>query len=82
MAERRIAVEILSRRDPHGFIVIPAKPEAKELLDKMGVTRDKNNRIVETVDLLLVRVKSKSLAERIIRVLYRKNLLALIDEED
>jgi len=67
MSERcsdpRVIREILSRRDPSGFYVILAFREAEDVLNDLreGVE-------VEVVgDLAIVRTRSRSLAEKIVR---------------
>lgn len=63
--------EYLKRRDPQGYYVIPAKPEAIELLGSWkGILLETSG---ETV---LVRVKSRSLARKVVLTLSEKNLLA------
>ncbi len=77
MAEKLLR-ELLARRDPHGYYVIPARPEAKRLVE--GLSRGEAV-IVDAVDVILVKVKSKSVASRLLRVLNRKRLIALPDAD-
>ncbi len=70
----RVGAELrgfLERRDPQGYYVIPAKPEAAALLGGWpGVEVERAG------GLLLVRVKSRGLALRILRALAGRGLLA------
>ncbi len=78
MSEELILRDILSRKDPHGYYVIPMKEEALEVvrrfLSRPGVI------IVEYNDVILFKTRSRSLADRVARLLARKGLLALEDE--
>ncbi len=69
-----ILQEILSRRDPHGYYVIPIKNEAvseeRERLRKPGII------VIEYGDLALVKTRSRSTAEKLARYFLRKGMLA------
>ncbi len=65
-----IVREYLSRRTPDGYYVIPVKIEARGLLEKYrGLIFE------EAGALLFVKTKSRSIAERILRKMYRQGLL-------
>lgn len=78
LSDTGVLRDILSRRDPHGYYVIPARPEAWDLVSPLsgrdGVV------IVEYGDVILVKTRSRSLASRIARMLASRGLLALEDE--
>lgn len=66
--------EILGRRDPQGMYVIPADPQAREVVEKFrgfGATYE----IVG--DTMFVRVRARSVAEKIARILLNRGLLKL-----
>ncbi len=69
--------ELLSRRNPHGYYVIPVK------LDSLNeVVRGIEGVIVEEVgDTALVMVRSRSSAEKIARTALARGALALESEE-
>lgn len=73
-------MDILSRRDPHGYFVIPVKMEGKELVEKILSQHGEQARLVETREIVLVRLKSRSVAEKIIRATEKRGLLALEEE--
>ncbi|MEM0341052.1 MAG: hypothetical protein QXN05_02010 [Acidilobaceae archaeon] len=79
MSKRASFRDILSRRDPHGFYVIPLKKEAEELLSKL-LSGGGEIRTVDVGDVVLVRVKSRSIAEKIVKMAEKKRLLA--EEEE
>jgi len=62
----------LSRRTPDGYFVVPAKLEALNYL------KDLENMIIYEIagNIVFIKVKSRSLGERIIRRLYRLKLIA------
>jgi hypothetical protein len=63
-------VDVLRRRDPRGYYVLTARREALELLRMFDV-------IVEDAgSFLLVRVRSRSLAQKVCELLLRKGLLS------
>jgi len=68
--------ELLARRNPHGYYVIPVK------LDGVNdVIRGVEGVVVEEIgDLALVMVRSRREAERIARAAISKGLLALEEE--
>ncbi len=73
--------DILSRRDPHGYYVIPVKPEGKEFVEAIiKQNNDPYAKIVEGRDVVLVRVRSRSVAEKIVRLAGRRGLIAEIEE--
>ncbi|MEZ0345553.1 MAG: hypothetical protein ABWK01_03300 [Infirmifilum sp.] len=59
---------LLGRRDPDGFYVILAKKEAVKILPR-GIS------FIPDGDRLVLRVKSRSEASRILRLLIREGLL-------
>ncbi len=61
--------DILSRPDPRGFYVIPAKPEAKSIAERYGAL------VEESGDKVLILVKSRSTAKKILHVLSKRGLL-------
>ena len=69
----RLLRELLSRRDPRGYYVIPARntEEARSLAESEGAD------VEEAGDVLYIRVKSRSAAARIASRLARSGLLAL-----
>ncbi|MCE4625021.1 MAG: hypothetical protein F7C35_04065 [Desulfurococcales archaeon] len=66
--------DLLERKDPHGYYVIPAKIEALEIVRNMA------NRpgviLVEYADMLIIKTRSRSMAEKFARALARRGLLA------
>ncbi len=67
-----VVKEILSRRDPSGMYVILADAKAKELVEEFrgwGVVYD------EVGDTIIVRTKSRSVAEKLAKALARRGLL-------
>jgi adenylylsulfate kinase-like enzyme len=67
----RFVREYLSRRDPQGYYVILARKESKDML--AGIS----GIIVEEVgDMVIVRTRSRSIAEKVIRLLAKRGLLA------
>lgn len=78
---RRVSWDILSRRDPHGYYVIPLKPEGRGFVESiLKQNNDPYARIVEGRDVLLVRVRSRSVAEKIVRLAERRGLIAEVEE--
>jgi hypothetical protein len=65
-----VITDILSRRDPRGYYVIPAKREALGL-----VSRFEGVEVEEAGDIIVVRVKARSAARRIALMLSRRGLL-------
>lgn len=74
MSLEHAARDILSRRDPHGYYVIPAKEEARDLVKGPGVV------VIDVGEGILIKTRSRSQAAKILRILYRKGLLA--EEEE
>ena len=74
MSEEVLIQEILRRRDPHGYYVVPIKEEAlplvRQYLTRPGVV------LVEYSDVLLFKTRSRSLAEKVATALARRGLLA------
>ena len=70
--------EILSRRDPHGYYVIPALAEAALEVEKLGVEGVK---LDFSGELVYVKVRSRSAAARIARHLARLNMLFVEEQE-
>jgi len=68
----RIIRELLSRRDPEGYFVIPLRnaPEARRLAEESGAV------IEEAGDVILARLRSRSAAERLARAALSRRLLA------
>ncbi len=74
--------DILSRRDPHGYFVIPLKPEGRELAEKiLSQHLEPGAKLVELRDVILVRIKSRSVAEKIVRAAEKRGLLADTEED-
>lgn len=72
MSEEKVLREILSRKDPYGYYVIPADRKAvEELKHRYGSSLF----VEETSDVVFVRVSSRSLAEKIARFLLNKGML-------
>ncbi len=69
--------DLLSRRDPHGYYVIPVRPEGREVVERIAGKRQGEVIIVDAVDVILVKVRSKSLASKILRILNQKGLIAV-----
>ncbi len=69
----RLLRELLSRRDPSGYYVIPARntPEARSVAEAEGAV------VEEAGDTLYIRVRSRSTAARIASRLAKRGLLAL-----
>ncbi len=74
--EERLLRDLLSRRDPHGYYVIPASPEARKVVE--GIAGSEAI-IVDAADVILVKVRSRSTAVKLLRVLNRRRLLRLPD---
>ena len=67
---KKIIDDIVSRKDPQGYYVIPAKKDALKFL-KM-----ENEVLIEDIgDSIIIRVKSRRIAERIARGLALKGLI-------
>jgi RNase P/RNase MRP subunit p29 len=67
----RLIREYLSRRDPQGYYVILARKESKDILAGIsGIV------VEETGNILIVRTRSRSIAEKVIRLLAKRGLLA------
>ena len=68
----RLVRGLLSRRDPEGFYVVPARREALRLLDGFeGIVFE------EAGDTVFVRARSRRVAEKVARLLARRGLLAV-----
>ncbi len=65
--------EILSRRDPHGYYVIPVDAEGFE---KIRGSLPEGAVVVEAGDVVLVKVRSRSAAARLARLAERLGILA------
>jgi len=74
--------DLLSRRDPHGYYVIPVKPEGREVVERIARRRHGEIVVVDAVDVILVKVRSKSLASKILRILNQKGLIAVGGQRD
>ncbi len=68
--------QILSRRTPDGYYVIPLldTPEARRLIEHV---KEEGIEVEEAGDILYVKVKPRSVAARIARLAARKHLLAV-----
>ncbi|MEB3779726.1 MAG: hypothetical protein GSR85_05795 [Desulfurococcales archaeon] len=77
MEYSQILRELLSRRDPHGYYVIPASYEALNYINGFqGV------KIVSAGgDLLLIKTRSRNTALKIARMLMRRNLIEMEEVE-
>ncbi len=64
--------ELLSRRDPQGYFVVPLRntPEAKRLAEERGAI------IEEAGEIIFARLKSRSSAEKLARAARFRGLLA------
>jgi hypothetical protein len=69
---KNVIKDFISRKDPQGYYVIPAKKEALEILRE---TDDIN--IEEGGDYIIIRTKSRREAERILKALAKRGLLEL-----
>ena len=65
--------ELLRRRDPWGYYVIPAKRDA---LKKLPSNLLETLNIEDAGDVILLRTRSRALARKIAGILSRKRLLA------
>ncbi len=74
MEAGRVLEEILSRRDPHGYYVIPIAPEGLEALRRR---LPEGAVIVEAGDVVLVKVRSRSAAARLARAAASLGVLVL-----
>ncbi len=68
----RVLREVLSKRDPQGYYIVPAAREglkalSKELLEQVLVE--------EAGDVVLIRTKSRRVAEAVARILLSKGYL-------
>ena len=70
--KKRLLRDILARKDPEGYYVIPAKREALEHLESLL----KDLSIVEAGDIVLLRTRSRRVAERIAVILHKTGFLA------
>jgi hypothetical protein len=70
--EEKAVRECLSRRDPMGYYVVPARKDCKELLT--GVS---GIELEEVGGIVLVKTRSRSVAEKILRILIKKEMLVL-----
>jgi hypothetical protein len=72
MQEEEVLRGILSRRDPHGYYVLVADKRCLEVLKQ----NQRATIIVEEIgDSVIIKAKSRSVAERIARLLIAKGLL-------
>ncbi len=63
------SVDELGKRDPQGYFVILAKKDSKEILPKEAIVEEEG-------ELVIIRVKSRSIAKKIFKKLKEKGLLA------
>ena len=83
MGEGRLLRDFLSRRDPHGYYVIPVRPEGRGFVERLaGRGGGRDVVIVDAVDVILVKVRSRGLASRLLRTLNRRGLLAVSELEE
>lgn len=72
--DERILRDLLSKRDPHGYYVVPVArhyvDELKKLVEKM-----KDVVVEDAGDVVIVRVRSRSVAARIARWALRRKAL-------
>ncbi len=73
MEAGRLLQDILSRRDPHGYYVIPVDPDGFE---RLRGRLPKGAVIVEAGDVVLVKVRSRSEASKLARLAARLGVLA------
>jgi len=66
---RRLCDELLRKRDPAGYYVIVAKPEALSLVESFAA------QVEQSPSALLVKVKSRSVARKLCLILLERNLL-------
>jgi len=76
MASQRIYIDILSRRDPHGYYVIPAEEDARDLVLGNGIL------VIDVGDGVLIKTRSRSQAVKILKLLQRRGLLKINDDDD
>lgn len=69
--------DLLRRRDPHGYYVIPVKPEGRRFVEELAKKKTGEIVVINAVDVILVKVRSKSLANKMLRVLNQKKLIAV-----
>ncbi len=74
--------DLLSRRDPHGYYVIPVKPEGRDVVDRLASSRYGEVLVVDAVDVILIKVRSKSMASKLLRILNQKGLIAVGGTQD
>ncbi len=79
MSVDEILRDILSRRDPHGYYVIPALAEAADEFEKLGIDGVKIDFAGDTV---FIKVRSRNAVSKIVRHLARLNLLAISGERE
>ncbi len=79
MAVDEILRDILSRRDPHGYYVIPALAEAADEVERLNIDGVKMD---FSGDIVYIKVRSRNAVSRIIRHLARLNLLAVGGERE
>lgn len=78
MSVDEVLRDILSRRDPHGYYVIPALAEAADEVEKLGVEGVKMD---FAGDIVYIKVRSRNAVARIVRHLAKLNMLALGGED-
>ncbi len=69
---REVVRDIASRRDPQGYYVLTARPEARKLLENLGVEV-----VEEAGGLIVARTRSRRKIVEAVKTLYKKNLLVL-----
>lgn len=74
----KITREIISKKDPFGYYIILASnnAETRSILEEL---KCKDLSIDEIGDILIIRCRSRRIAERLIRLLASKNLLVSQD---
>ncbi len=68
--DRKVIHEILSRRDPEGYYVIVAKKGFEKYISG-------NIRVIHLGDKVIIRTKSRRLAQKILNDGFRKGLIIL-----
>lgn len=69
-SEERIIREYLSKRDPRGYYIIPATKGCEELLTNISGIE-----LEEAGNTVFIKTKSRSTAEKILRILIKRNYL-------
>lgn len=74
MSNSRVIRELLSRKDPQGYYVIPCKLDILRFLEKHNI----ESIVVEEIgDIVLLRIKSRRVAEYLAFIALKQGLLAV-----